>query len=109
MTQGTDPPYLWKSNINYDLVYKKSSEPDSTPTLVIREGKKIDDSKSVDLQSLDLGSDDGLSNSSLGTSELGEDAIYTYYPNGKVEYCGPMVNHKRDGLGQWFYSNGKVR
>jgi hypothetical protein len=54
-----DPPYLWKSNINYDLIYKKSNDLEDTPTIFIREGKKIDDSIGIDLQSVDSRSDDG--------------------------------------------------
>jgi antitoxin component YwqK of YwqJK toxin-antitoxin module len=104
-----DPPYLWKSNINYDLIYKKSNDSEDSPTLFIREGKKIDDSIPVDLQSVGFGSQDGLSGMNLGNSEIEEDSIYTYYPNGRIEYVGTMVNHKREGNGQWFYSSGKIR
>jgi hypothetical protein len=54
-----EPPYLWKSNINYDLIYKNSNDLEDTPTIFIREGKKIDDSIGIDLQIVDSRSDDG--------------------------------------------------
>lgn len=104
-------PYLWKSNITYEAYYIKENLSDAnkkSAVQVIKEGILVDDTKNVGQQSLSS-STQNLNQSS--TTTLNEDnIIYTYYPNGRIEYIGPKdSSQKRSGIGQWFYSNGKIR
>ena len=109
-----DSIYVWKSNMTYSAFYSNEDSSDAdkeSPILVIKEVLLSNNILDADTQNVcNKNSKDKNSSKISDIENKGENILYTYYPNGRIEYIGPMsLDKKRNGIGQWFYSNGKIR